>query len=341
MTEKAKITFYQIKNCGFYQRGEDDPEFGSIQDLLTDLDSWSDGKPLVETKTFEPSDGRDIHPAYLLDIKSRNDSWLISTWNQTPASESGVASVRGESSVGDAQVVMNPVDPGSIPGFATYFWFLPSLKVFASIRFQHLWTGQKSLQCYLESFLGICSRHVVYIENEESDAAVVVGGYQENAEDEPRNLSPRFRTALVLKPGRRDYIRKNVDSVRKVLRKTALHLNRAPDYAWWQQLLHKTKITQPESRPEIIKIQYEMGASLSLLDFDNIVEDWDDSHELEWDDYGFELRGESNKIHWLSRSLARAEFELDIIRDNEEVVNAESLLAALESARDTILRTLR
>jgi len=338
MNEKAKITFYQIKDCGFYQRGEDAPEFGSVLQLLTDLDDWSNGKPLVETKTFEPRDGQDIHPAYLLDIKSLNGSWLLTTWNQTPAHESGLASVRGESSVGEAEVVMNAVNPGTIPGFATYFWFLPSRGLFASVRFQHLWTGQKSLQCYLESFLETFSRHVVFGEDE--DAQVVVVGYQENAGDEPRHLYPKFRTSLVQKPGRRDFIRQNVDSVRKVLRKTTLRLNRVPDHAWWQDLLHKTKMSEPQVKPEHVKIQYEMITALSLTDVDAMIEDWDAHHEREWDDYGFELRGESNKTHWFSHSLARAEFELNVERDNEEVVNAESLLAALDSAKANILRIL-
>ncbi|MFB9159924.1 hypothetical protein [Chromobacterium violaceum] len=338
MRETAKVTFYKIKACGFYRRGEDRPDFGSISTLLADLKEWSRGKHLVQTKVFEPQDGQDIHPAYLLDIKEQNGSWVVATWNQTPANEAGVASIKGESSVGDAEIVMNEIDPESIPGFATYFWFLPDRGIFASVRFQHLWTGQKSMQLYLDAFLASFSRHVVFGEKEDAD--VVVVGYCENPGEPPRNLSPRFRTALEQKPGKKDIIRENATNIRKIIRKSTLQLNRHPDYAWWQTFLHKTHISEPQARPEKVRVQYEISTSVTLQDVNAIISDWDEHHEREWDDYGFTLKGQPNQPLWLSHSLAREEFELDIERNNPEVVNSESLLASLNAAKDRILRIL-
>lgn len=336
MREKAKISFYEIADCGYFKRGEEHPVFGSIAATLQNLDDWSQGKSLVETKTFEPADGEDLHPAYLMDIRKLDDTWLVSTWNQTPANEAGVASVRGNSNVGKAEVVMNDIEKGSIPGFATYFWFIPSRKLFASIRFQHLWTGQQSMQKYVETFLAGFSNHVVYSDDE---AQVEILGYAKDpAKDAPAHLYPRFRTGLLRKPGARELIQQNRINIRKVIRKTVLKLNREEDLSKWQSLLRWTHMEKPANQPDRVRVQYELSGAVTDHDLEAIFKDWDAGHETEWDDYGFMFQGQSAQPHWLSHTLARSQFELDVIRDSEEVVNGESLLEALLANRVEILK---
>lgn len=233
---------------------------------------------------------------------------------------------------------MNNIEAGSIPGFATYFWFIPSRQCFASIRFQHLWTGQKSLQCYMESYMSHFASHV--ITNDDDNDGIEVLGYAMNPGEEPENLSPRFRTSLVYKPGETDLIRQSVDSIRKVIRKTTLTLAREEDLTKWQQLLMWTKLRQQPEALQKVRVQYELSTGVTLPDLDAMIDDWNEQHDRQWDDYGFCLRGESQKIRWLSHSLARAEVGLDVMRDNDEVVNLESLIAALEDKRATILRLL-
>ncbi len=41
------------------------------------------------------------------------------------------------SSVTAPDVVMNQIQDNSIPGYATYFWILPSYGLFASVRFKN------------------------------------------------------------------------------------------------------------------------------------------------------------------------------------------------------------
>ncbi|EPO6703957.1 hypothetical protein ACUDWF_003147, partial [Pseudomonas aeruginosa] len=134
--EKAKITFYRIDQAGFYQRGQDDPTFGSAAEMLAELHRWSQGKQLAETKTYEPAQDSDLLPVYLMGIEPAADSHLVTMWNQTPSVEGNFAAAMGNSQVGNTEVVLKEIPEGGIPGFATYFWFLPELGVFASIKFQ-------------------------------------------------------------------------------------------------------------------------------------------------------------------------------------------------------------
>ena len=336
--ETANITFYRITQCGFFAFGEGAPEFGSTEELLKELKEWSEGKTLIETKLHEPVG--DILPTYLLDIQEHAGTWLLTMWNQVPSTKQNVASVMAESSVGKADVVMNSIKKGSIPGFATYFWFHPGQNLFATLRFQHLVTAQKAMQVYLESFLELASSHVVST-GLLGETGIEVKGYQETQGDEAsevRRLYPRFRTQMVRSPGKHDLILKNFDRITRVERNTLLRLDRPEDIDAWQQFLRWTNISQPQQRPDRMRIKYRLTTCVTLADVTAMIDDWNQDAEKEWDDYGFVFKG-STDIHWLSHSLARIEQDLEISRDNDEVVNSDSLLKALHPIRASLLKT--
>ena len=47
-----------------------------------------------------------------------------------------------------------------------------------------------------------------------------------------------------------------------------------------------------------------------------MIEGWETNHDSKWDDIGFTLTGEQNP-RWLSNSLARDTFKLDVKRVND------------------------
>lgn len=338
--EKAKITFYRIQQCGFYRRGETKaPAFGCTSSLLTDLSRWSHGKQLAATKTYEASDGADHLPVFLMDIAPGDGSWVVTMWNQTPATEGKVAAAIGTSSVGNPEVVMNDVPKGGIPGFSTYFWFIPDRDVFASIRFQHLVTGQKPMQQYMQSFLESFSQHVAWTDPDE-DTDLEIAGYTETAGTGLQDVSPRFHTLLLKNPGLHEMILKSASSVRKVFRKTTLDLQRSEDLSRWQSMLTGLHLREKAKRPDQVRVKYEIPAALSREDIETMIASWTEQHDREWDDYGFKMSGNSAP-YWLSHSLARKDFDLDVTRNSLEVVNTQSLLKALNTQKAEILRLIK
>lgn len=97
--EEVKINFYSINKCGFYFRGNDNPDFGGIDDVLSQLQKWSKGIDLSLTKISDPSASADQLPVYLFGLHNTTDSWVMATWNEVPATESGVPSIRRDSKV--------------------------------------------------------------------------------------------------------------------------------------------------------------------------------------------------------------------------------------------------
>lgn len=337
--EKAKIAFYQIDSCGYYAWREQEPAFGELEDILNQLQHWGAGKQLAETKTYEVEEGATELPTYLFDLSGGADDWLLTTWNETESSSGQTASVLGTSSVGNPQVTMRDIPEGGIPGFATYFWIIPSLSLLATVRFQHRLAGKKSMQQYIESYLATCSDHVVYTAPDQ-DTDVQIAGYQATHGAPARHLTPRFATSACRIPSKIDTIRRRIGEIRKVIKKTTLDLNRPEELSQWQALMRTMKISEQGPRPDEVKVRYEVNTPTTEQDLDRMIEQWQQDHSSRrWDDYGFVFRKQSEPI-WLSDSIAKGEFELDIARDNIEVVNAESLLRELRRRRDAICSLL-
>ena len=331
--EETKITFYDINQCGLYKWGENDhPRMGSIVHLLEDLQAWGAGKPLEETKVFEPAEGSEIMPIYLFDIRRADNFWLVVMWNETPSSNGKVASVRRGSNVGNADVVLNDVEEDTIPGFATYFCFFPGLEAFCTIQFQHLVTGQKPMQVYMENFISAFSRYVV-IDDEAQGEDIRIRQYRVDERDEPARLHAKFRASIHRNPGMHDFILARHARIRKVERKTSLSLRLPEDLAFWQSALRAVNpFHERQDLPdEQVRIKFETQVSYSHEELSALIENWVARHDVEWDDYGFSLVGET-KVYWLSDSLARVKIMVEVQKDNDEVVNADSLVAALNGS---------
>lgn len=340
--ETAKFLFFDVEKCGFYQSRQPAPIFGGLQQMLEDLHAWSNGLSLAETQTFTPAEDSNLMPVYLLDIQPSQDGWLVVTWNEVPSTAGAVASVNRNSRVGNADVTANEFPDGGIPGFATYFYFVPSRNVFASVRFQHSNSGQPGMRSYMDAFLSMYSRYAV---TEGVGREIVVKGYRQRGDgfhyegDQYEIAHPRFVTALHTVPGHWDFIRENLDEIRKVIRKTNLHLNRQEDLSTWQTMLRCAKLSRPARTPDKVRVSFEIASPVNEDEFNAMTEEWEDRNTREVDDIGFRMKGDQ-EIHWLSKASAKTELQLNIDRVNSEVVTPESLLRAINVHRDHLLGLL-
>lgn len=347
MSEDARITFYKVTQCGYFRRANDVPEFGGFTQALEDLQAWSRDRPLGHTKTFEVTEDSGHLGVYLLDVRKARgqNAWLLSLWNESASTDGAIASVMPASTVGSPRVVMNDVAPGSIPGFATYFFMLPDEQLIAGIRFQHKVYGHIPMRNYLRGFLQTASRHVVYADGD----AVEILGYAEKQGGEPRNLFPRFVSHIYATQGEHQMLRERATSIAKVVRKTVLQTKVAPQRALWQKMLDRAGLGEPSSRPSDVRVQYAMQVDLTKDDVTRLIADWQaevgaaadqgGDVETEWEDIGFVLRGDAN-TYWLSHATARDRLQLDVRRDSPEVVNAEWLLGELVRHQTMLLKKL-
>jgi hypothetical protein len=341
MKEEADITFYNIDKCGYFKYGKDLPEFGNVADTFKELKEWTsnDGMTLGETCTYEITESEDILRTFCFALvkNASTGDYLLTTWNETPSTEGNVASVEASKPVGEAEVSLTELPAGSIPGYATYFWIIPSHNILATIRFNHRLNGHKNLNKYLNEFIAKWTKHVVVVEDEEVDHNIV--GYSNSIGDEVLSLHPIFKSSLHKKPGQSDYLKNNISNIIKMIRKNKLVPNVQIDTTLWQSILQTFGLACSTEITHDVKIKYEIPYSPSIQELDDIISEWDSSHNSKWDDVGFKLTGET-ETYWLSHSISKETVELDVNRENAEVVNGESLLSCLSNIRSSLISLL-
>jgi hypothetical protein len=340
MKEVAVLTFYKIQKCGYYRHAEKSPELYSPAEMLADLASWVDGKPLQETKTFAPAEGEDLAPVYCYDIvgSSQTGDYVLITWNETYSSEGAVASVAGNEPVGAATVSFTELPEDTIPGYATYFWFIPSKNTLATIRFGNRYNGHRALIHYLNEFLAKFTTHAVHDKNGQDDLNIV--GYRKPGETAPpQHLEPYFQSTLLRSSGQLERIRKERQRIGKIIRKNLLRIDRPKTRTLFNKMMVNLGLKDTPVLSDDIRARYEVNYTPSADELDSIISTWEASHDTKWDDVGFKLSN-SGEIVWLSHSVIKLEPELDIERANEEIVKAASLLSALERARLGLLKDI-
>lgn len=207
---KATITFYKIDKCGLYDRANNKLVCLGIKDMLQDLSTWAIGKELIDTDV-QKKDSTFEENTYLADIQNSTDSTIIVTWNQVPYTEAGVLSLPTKAKVGEIKNAdENPLEDDSIPGYPTYFWFIPSLNVFATICFNTTVNGRAGMENYIRNFMKYFSSSVVARFDEETNTKYI-DGYKLDVNDEDGKIysyPPLFQSKLYPKPQELDILKK-------------------------------------------------------------------------------------------------------------------------------------
>lgn len=334
--EEVKLVYFTVNRCGYYLPGEAHLEFGGLAEALAEIDAWTRGKTMRQTKAFDPKKTDPMFPVYIADmaLDKATGNAVIVTWNETPSINGQVAAAAGDDPVGKVGVSLVDVPENSIPGFPCFFFFIPSHSTVVNLRFEgQNHGGQPGMARYILEFLGRYSSHV---QIKHTDDGVEINAYIENAGDEPSGAYPAYRTRLTRVPGKVDWLRKRYAEIRKLVRKDDLTVGgdaaRAKMHTIWDWFgVEKPKL--PEKRN--IHFNFELDCSLTEAQFDTLVQFEAEEQNL-GQDIGFKLKGR-NETHWLSSALVKQEFEVNVIRKPEGTVSATDLLNALSNRLDLIV----
>jgi hypothetical protein len=347
MIVKAKFTFYDITACGYFSQGAEEPLFGNISSILHQLKCWATSPQFVlrDTCTYEVSDGCNALKTFCFDIAqcSTSGDYLLTTWNEIPSTDGKTATVNGGDRVGVAHVDLTDLPADGIPGYPTYFWFLPKDKLFATVTLNQIFNGHPNLLLYLNGFIRTFSDHVCREPN--GEGVIEVCGYHQMLTDPPEKIYPRFQSSLHHNRASIDYIRTNRQSIRKYVRKMIVHPDVERDISFFRRLYeHATGLDQQNIIPDPVKLRYEISETPSEEELEAMIAEWQhySYNPTRWDDVGFQLSNDDQTIRWLSYSLARMDFDMDIPTSDDGVpYQAQSLLDAIRPQRDSIRSIVR
>lgn len=332
--EQVSITFYKIDKCGYYEQGEETPEFGyNISDIFNQLSAWVADKELKNTGTFNETER--YKQTYCYSLKKLNGRYLLVTWNAVPNSEGNVAAVRGNELVGKPTVEEATFsNEDAIPGYATYFYFIPADNIFATILFSGQLNGQQAMVRYLSNYLKYFSEHVVKGSYSNGTGYKHLG-FKEglNDFDPVRRLKACFSTSLMRNEGKIDEIRDRIRDIRKLESRTTLKYEATDDKdatdSLLEGLLALVNANEPdEDRYTSVGLSYSMTFRPTEEELANMIEHWSGNMHIDGEDVGFKMEGD-NSTYWLGKSLARTSYEIDITRSNDHIVDPTLLLQEL------------
>jgi hypothetical protein len=335
---EAKIKYFDIKKCGYYLRGSDRSEFSGLNDTLLKLSEWArDGRDFENTKTYESDPDNDLRNTYFCNWHQNqvNGDSVLVLWNEVP-NDNGV--VYG----------MNPMDrPGgtsmlktgfgttrAIPGFPSYFWFIPEKNVFATIRFNHSVQGKNNLDHFLNGFLANKSPYRVVNETgtvigfsangQQTDRSAkthskfhAIGRKQEELEAELLTNLHKIRRIV-----KRETLQYTVEDDRRVVERVFSGLlGNTPAFTQARTITHELQFEPTERQlRQIINNYAELNSTSSIRNAGFVYND-------------------GRKV-MLSGTSVSFSVQIATQREENQILTPQSLLTAITSQRPDLLRPL-
>lgn len=344
MLTDVSIWLYDLNKCGYFPfRGNAAALFGGPVQTFDALTAWTSGKLLGQTATYETGDGDDDGGAYFLDIhKAKNNDFLVGIWNRLPGNKNNISSVGIGDVVGAASAEITPIDANRIPGFATYFWVMPSENRIACIRVKHDSHGLESFKRYMGGFLRYINPQNVVLGPPTPTGEANVLGYRADilSASVVSAAHPKFSVKSIPLTGDIAYIKANAAAIDKVLSKTTLTSEDPKDFKRWQMALKVNRIfKKPPPLREEVMIKMEIPMSFTRSELEETITTWQKHGNAEvgsgQEDLGFHMRG--GKVVWLSKSQPRTAYQIAVSWVDDELVDVESLLSQLQVHRKAVI----
>jgi hypothetical protein len=337
-----KITFHKIEKCGIYAPGKPpNLQVMGIKELLPGLCNWIDSgsKPIEETATFEPNEDDNILPVYCLSVDfSQNGDALITTWNKSAEFNGKTLSIEGNKPATTAQVRSSNVPKNSIPGYPTYFWFLPNEGVYATITYNTTLNGNPGLQKYLSNFLHKFTKYTTWKDDNPDTNTIEILGYDvAGCENLFTNSFGAFKSSLYPRPSQAKLLLARFSEIKKIKRKEILRSG-TNDPKFMSSIMAGMGIID-DTPPSDLKVEYTAYKTFTKEEIQQILDNYKDSNKDKWDDVGFYLQGSQTPI-WASHSTSRDTFKLDVSGIENPILDRNSLLSSLEIHKDRILKIL-
>jgi hypothetical protein len=187
---------------------------------------------------------------------------------------------------------------------------------------------------FMENFSGYA------VTNQIDDDNMEIVGYREHANDAIQELFPSFRSKMLRKSGEIELIKQKRASIRKMIRKSELDMQIDEDKNLLQKMLSKFGVTDNDDHGNSsLNVNYSFNYNPTENELNEII-DQALNEGLTWtNDFGFQFVGKS-EVFWLSNSIVKHEVNLDIQRDNDEIVNLQSLADNLTNNRQIIVNII-
>lgn len=357
MAEKATVTFFRIRNCGYFKRKVRGaktsttasgtpvliPAFAQNSvEFFSSLYDWlkRPNRTILETLTVpDLADGNSKILCLQME-KLGADEYVMILWVESIMTEGAQASIDPKAKVGTVNAGKAAVKEGHIPGHPAYFWVMPKKNLVAALKFQERSNSRGPFEVFMRGFLTHYSSYCV--KTCSTDGSQDQFGYAfPGSSSKPISALPKFDLTPHFPEAKLDKIRSNREHIKFITERTYLkqETNKAND--WIGSLVGRWGITKPRTVSRAIKSVFRIEYIPTEDDLEKIftrgkaiVEDhkFDD----DWSDIGFDFNNGATE-EWLDHGRRNLKSQLDVARTQNLVVTAASLIKALEKQGSVLL----
>ncbi len=333
---EAKIKFFDIKKCGFYKNRSSNLEFGGLNDSLEQLSMWAgDGREFINTTTYESDTEIDLENTYFCNWKKNDlngDSVLI-LWNEVKNDNGVIYGMEPLAKPGETSMLTTGFgSTPAIPGFPSYFWFIPEKQAVASIKFEHSASGKNNLEFYINGFLRNKSPYRV----KNSDGTVI--GYSKDGKetDSSAEINPKFLSVGRIDKEVEIELINNSHLITKIIKKETLKYTVEDDRKsvenFFSKLLKNTPVLN-----QTRSIWHELQFRPTVEQIKEIIRNFSNREKnTTVKNVGFVYS--TGKRIMLDGSRVSFPTKINVTRNENAIITPESLLTAITYQRGEFLR---
>lgn len=321
---------FTVQRCGYFHRGT----FGAcdMNETFESLKKWVEkAQNIQQTVTFQPKKDSDYLSVLCYDMATMDDDYLFTAWNILPGETNQVKAINGNKQVGSTDVKISKYPKDYIPGIETYFWIIPSKKIFFTVRLDSTYVGTKNFSNYINGFLKRCTKYCtpITVNNEQVMCYTIPNA---NSTD---IFTPCFAYCGKRNPSNLQWLKDNRLQIKKYLRYASFDVNNPEELDIWQKLVRRIGLTYKHESSYSYACKIEYPYTPTKKELENIISDWKNNNIEE--KIGFEMADQ--KIFWLDSMLVSGKFDINVTM-KDGIATTSSLLKALEENKNDIFTRL-
>lgn len=346
------ITFFEYTHLGFYQYGGDYREPLDMNEMLKSLYCWYQSRiSLEDTLLWDDSTPgfSNRKKVYLKSIEKNEitGDYIVILWRAIGSGD-GVYGIKANAKLDDDELYdSNNATNGEkvIWGEAAYYWFIPSLNVFASIRFPNSVTDTEIMNLFLRDFINLHSNL--------GEKQKVIKEGKDGPYTSISFLSKNKNVNLWFRIYSKQYLKHTTESDLEQMAKEITHFVKRDIIAArvsktedWTRFFKGLPFVSSSIEKDTRKVEINIEAKPTAKELGNVFEQYKRDYENNldgWRNLGFKKEG-SGKIFWLNNYVVRNELSIDDTTDSGQDdtghYTASRIFLALKFKRDSLLEPL-
>ncbi|WP_421252333.1 hypothetical protein [Aeromonas sp. 600724] len=343
---KLSFALYKIGRWGIYEGRKHQPAKAcDVKDMLQQLHHWgvASKRPLMEKRTYSKAELR-LNHSYLLDMvpsKNNNGDWFVILWNEVENRKGKILFANGQASSDQNHVKPVSGDKDAIPGFPTFFWFLPELNTVACVSPAETHNlGLAQFRAFMLQFISFFSNSVIRsVDNPNIRNGFSAQGKPASGPDlriPDKTLIAACSMTPYPRPGYYEEIKNKVSKIKAVVKViSAKSISSREKYREGLYQLASLFFSLDEGEEKIDQrirksIKLELPVNLKVQDIDSAIKQYEESNYDKLYDVGYKMEGEQ-KLYHLSGGKIVEELDLNVPSSFEDSVpDAERLMAILQ-----------